>query len=207
MIRRRPVPFWPRDPGTGMGKKSGSGTGIREKQPASYFLELRNHIFGLKYLNSLKRVRDPESKIEKVRIRDPGWKKVGSGIRDRKKHPGSATLDVILMRRLRSIETSLCIFRRCVHMYLLRCIRIPRPQQRRPIDTSLCIFRRCVSPYPNPSSDLLIHLLAFSGAVYVSPSLYPNPSSPATTTYYDTSTYTGLTTSPQSQLVSYAGAL
>jgi hypothetical protein len=32
----------------------------------------------IKYLNSL------------VRIRDPGWKKVGSGIRD--KHPGSSTL-------------------------------------------------------------------------------------------------------------------
>jgi hypothetical protein len=27
-----------------------------------------------------------------MRIRDPGWKKVGSGIRD--KHPGSATLDI-----------------------------------------------------------------------------------------------------------------
>jgi hypothetical protein len=38
-----------------------------------------------------------------------------------------------------------------------------------------------VSPslYPNLSSDLLIHLYAFSGAVYVSPSLYPNPSSPS----------------------------
>jgi hypothetical protein len=34
---------------------------------------------GLKYLNSL------------MRIRDPGWKKVGSGIRA--KHPGSATLE------------------------------------------------------------------------------------------------------------------
>jgi hypothetical protein len=28
--------------------------------------------------------------MEKIRIRDPGWEKVGSGIRD--KHPGSATL-------------------------------------------------------------------------------------------------------------------
>ncbi len=28
--------------------------------------------------------------METVRIRDPGWKKVESGIRD--KHPGSATL-------------------------------------------------------------------------------------------------------------------
>jgi hypothetical protein len=33
---------------------------------------------------------DPGSGMETVRIRDPGWKKVGSGIRE--KHPGSATL-------------------------------------------------------------------------------------------------------------------
>jgi hypothetical protein len=32
--------------------------------------------------------------METVRIRDPGWKKVGSGIRY--KHPGSATLIGIL---------------------------------------------------------------------------------------------------------------
>jgi hypothetical protein len=37
------------------------------------------------------RIRDPESGMEAVRIRDPGLKKVGSGIRD--KHPGSATLE------------------------------------------------------------------------------------------------------------------
>jgi hypothetical protein len=36
------------------------------------------------------RIRNPGSGMEKVQIRDPGWKKVGSGIRD--KHPGSATL-------------------------------------------------------------------------------------------------------------------
>jgi len=59
-----------------MGKKSGSG--IRDEQPRSYFLELRNHFFGLKYLNSL------------MRIRDPGWEQFGSGIRDGKKSdPGS----------------------------------------------------------------------------------------------------------------------
>ncbi len=70
------------DPGSGMGKKSGSGIRIRDEQPESYFRELRKHFFGLKYLNSL------------MRIRDPGWKKLrsgnggkfGSGIRD--KHPG-----------------------------------------------------------------------------------------------------------------------
>jgi hypothetical protein len=56
-----------------MGKKSASGSGIQDEQPGSYFLELRNHFFvgALKYLYSL------------MRIRDPGWKKVGSGIRDK----------------------------------------------------------------------------------------------------------------------------
>jgi hypothetical protein len=49
-----------------MGKKSGSG---------SYFLELRNHFLGL---NSLMRIRDGKKS-------DPGWKKVGTGIRDGKK--------------------------------------------------------------------------------------------------------------------------
>ncbi len=39
-------------PGSGMGRKSASGSGIRDEQPGSYFLELRNHFFGLKYLNS-----------------------------------------------------------------------------------------------------------------------------------------------------------
>jgi hypothetical protein len=52
-------------------------------------------IFGLKYLNSLMRIRDPGSGMETVRIRDPGWKKVASGIRD--KHPGSATLESLLV--------------------------------------------------------------------------------------------------------------
>jgi hypothetical protein len=73
-----------------MGRKSAFGSGIQDEQPGSYFLELRNHFFGLKYLNSLMRIRDPESGMETVRIRDPGWKKVRSGIRN--KHPGSATL-------------------------------------------------------------------------------------------------------------------
>ncbi len=40
-------------PGSGMGRKSASGSGIRDEQPVSYFLELRNHFFGffgVKYL-------------------------------------------------------------------------------------------------------------------------------------------------------------
>jgi hypothetical protein len=53
-----------------MGKKSRNGSGIRiqDEQPGSYFLELTNYFLGLKYLNSL------------MRIRDPGWKKFRSGI-------------------------------------------------------------------------------------------------------------------------------
>jgi hypothetical protein len=70
---------WIRIPGSGMGRKSASGSGIRDEQPRSYFLELRNHflvLLGLKYLNSLMRIRDPGwrqfgSGMEKSRIRDP----------------------------------------------------------------------------------------------------------------------------------------
>ncbi len=63
---------------------------IRDEQLRSYFLVLRNHFLvflGLKNLNSLMRIRDGDSS-------DPGWKKVGSGIRD--KHPGSTTLPGVL---------------------------------------------------------------------------------------------------------------
>jgi len=66
-----------------MGKITGSG--IRNEQAVSYFPELGNQFFGLKYLNYL------------MRIPDPGWKKFGSGMEkfgsgNRDKHPGSATL-------------------------------------------------------------------------------------------------------------------
>jgi hypothetical protein len=69
-----------------MDKKSGSGSGIRDEQPGTYFLEIRNHFLGLKYLYSLLRIWDGN-------ISDPGWKKVGSGIRE--KHPRSTTLNKI----------------------------------------------------------------------------------------------------------------
>jgi hypothetical protein len=61
--------------------------------PDHIFLELRNHcfaFFGVKILKFIDEVRNPGSGMETVRIRDPGWKKVGSGIRD--VYPGSATL-------------------------------------------------------------------------------------------------------------------
>ena len=67
-------------PGSGMGKKSGSGSGMNNSDHISK--SGRNQFFGLKYLNSL------------MRIRDRGWKKIGSWIED--KHPGSATLTALL---------------------------------------------------------------------------------------------------------------
>ncbi len=73
-------------PGSGMGRKSASG--IRDEQPGSYFLELRNHFLfyffgGVKILKFFD--ADPGSGIETVRIWDGK-----SRIRD--KHPDSATL-------------------------------------------------------------------------------------------------------------------
>jgi hypothetical protein len=59
-----------------MGKKSGSGSGIRDEQPGSYFLELRNHFLGIKYLNSLMQIRG----METIRIRDGKKSDPGTGI-------------------------------------------------------------------------------------------------------------------------------
>ncbi len=74
-----------------MGRKSSSGSGIRDEQPGSYFLEFKNHFFGLKYIKYLNSL---------MRIRDPGWRQFGSGIRDGKKSdpagPGSATLNLTI---------------------------------------------------------------------------------------------------------------
>ncbi len=72
-------------PGSGIrdGRKSASGSGIRDEQPGSYFLELRNHFFCFFRVKILKFFdEDPGSGMKRVRIQDPGWKKVGSGIRD-----------------------------------------------------------------------------------------------------------------------------
>ncbi len=63
--------FRPLDPESGMGRKSASGSGIRDEQPGSYFLELRNHFlgcFGVKILKFFD--ADPGSEMETVRIRD-----------------------------------------------------------------------------------------------------------------------------------------
>jgi hypothetical protein len=62
-----------------MGRKSASGSGIRDEQPGSYFLVLRNHFlgfFGVKILKFFD--ADPGSGMDKVWIRDPGWIQFGS---------------------------------------------------------------------------------------------------------------------------------
>jgi hypothetical protein len=63
-----------------MGKMSGSGSRIRiwDEKPGSYFQELRNHFLELKYLNSLMQIRNPGSRVEKIWIRNPEWKKFES---------------------------------------------------------------------------------------------------------------------------------
>jgi hypothetical protein len=44
-----------------MSKKSGSGSGIRNEQPGSYFLELRNHFYWVKILKPRKQDPDPDA--------------------------------------------------------------------------------------------------------------------------------------------------
>jgi hypothetical protein len=65
---------------------------FRDKQPGSYFRELRN-IFWVKILKffDAAEIRDGNNL-------DPGWKKFESGIRN--KHPGSATLTAIAPQKL-----------------------------------------------------------------------------------------------------------
>jgi hypothetical protein len=54
-----------------MDRKSASGSGIRDEQPGSYFLELRNRFFGFFGVKILKIFDEaPGSGMETVRIRD-----------------------------------------------------------------------------------------------------------------------------------------
>jgi hypothetical protein len=106
-----------------MGKKSGSGSGIRirDGNPEQISERLRNHFFWLKYLNSLMQIRDPGSGMKKIRIQDQGsrmkkiWiKDLGTGmekiwIRDLGSEiniPGSAKLDISLPNLLGLKEPS-----------------------------------------------------------------------------------------------------
>jgi hypothetical protein len=64
-----------------MDRKSASGSGIRDEQPVSYFLEFRNHFFGFFGVKILKFFdADPGPGIW-----DLAWRQFGSGIRDGKK--------------------------------------------------------------------------------------------------------------------------
>jgi hypothetical protein len=56
-----------------MSRKSASGSGIRDEQPGSYFLELRNHFLCVKIYKILEFFdADPGSGMEKSQIRDLG---------------------------------------------------------------------------------------------------------------------------------------
>jgi hypothetical protein len=102
------LPIRIRDPGLGAfltpgsisgnrdGKKSASGSGIRDEQSGSYFFEPRNHFlifFGVEILKFFD--EDPGSGMETVRIQDPMSGIEKSRIRD--KHPGSATPKKIIL--------------------------------------------------------------------------------------------------------------
>jgi hypothetical protein len=79
---------WIRDPGSGMGESQHPDLGSGINNPDHIFESLETILLlflGLKYLNSLMRIRDPGSRIRDGKKLDPR-----SGIRD--KHPGSATL-------------------------------------------------------------------------------------------------------------------
>ncbi len=81
-------------PGSGMGKKSRSGSQIRiwDEHPGSYFRDLLNNFLGLDTKIFLCGCGSGSGIWESLWpwIRNPGWKKFRSWIRD--KHPGSATL-------------------------------------------------------------------------------------------------------------------
>ncbi len=65
-------------PGSGMGKKSGSGSGMNQPD---HIYESSETVLWVKILEFF--YADPGSGMEKIRIRDPDYK-----------HPGSATLIV-----------------------------------------------------------------------------------------------------------------
>ncbi len=85
---------WIRDPGWVKSQDPDPGSGMNNPNHISYSLET---IFWDKILRFLD--ADSGSGMEKIRIRDPGWKKVISGIWDREKYPGSVTLHVLRQHR------------------------------------------------------------------------------------------------------------
>jgi hypothetical protein len=61
-----------------MGKKSRSGSGMNSPDHIYQFLSAQKPFFWVKILKFFD--ADSVSGMEKIRIRDPGWKKYGSGI-------------------------------------------------------------------------------------------------------------------------------
>ncbi len=68
-----PVPFWHRDPGWVKNQDPDPGSEFRMNNPDHNSESLKNYFLGW---NSLMWIRDGKSS-------DPGWEKVGSGIRDK----------------------------------------------------------------------------------------------------------------------------
>ncbi len=68
---------WIRDPGWVESQHPDRGSGMNNPDHIFLSLETIFCFFGVKIL---KFFEDPGSGMETVRIRDPGWKKVGSGI-------------------------------------------------------------------------------------------------------------------------------
>ncbi len=65
---------WNRDPGWVESQHPDPGSGIRDEQPGSYFLELRNHFFGFLGVKILKFFdADPGSGIRDGDSSDPGF--------------------------------------------------------------------------------------------------------------------------------------
>jgi hypothetical protein len=63
-----------------MGKKSRSGSRVRNEHPGSYFRELKKYFWGLKILKSLCADPDPGSGIFLTLDPVSGMQKFGSGI-------------------------------------------------------------------------------------------------------------------------------
>ncbi len=89
------MPFLPLDPGwiKNQDPDPGSESGIYSPKHISESLET---IFWVKILEFFD--ADPGSVIEKIRIRDPGWKIFGSWIRDKLPDPQHCLLSLIADR-------------------------------------------------------------------------------------------------------------
>jgi len=112
ILIRVPVPFWPLDLWSGMGRKSASGSGMNN--PDHIFKSFETNFWGLKYFKSLMLIRDGDSS-------DPGSRMGKSRIRD--KHSGSATLQkfVIKLSKICVLDPGSRLLHLHVHFNLPKC--------------------------------------------------------------------------------------